>query len=152
MSSTYHLQVYDAFVAAISALPALASGNIKTMRNSNRAMAADVTSQIRVTIDQSLPTQIVGGTAPADWQTTLRVDCLARDVVDYTTTKALDTATALAASVQKRVLESASLQELIIEINPAPMQWTEDEADTGLMVCRCLFTLVHRTPYTNLIV
>lgn len=150
--STKHLVVYDAFVAALTAAPALASGNIKTMRDTNRPMDADVPSQIRVFLDQSLPSALIGGTAPTDWSTRIRVECLARDVLGATPVKALDAASLLGANVQQRILENTALQALISEVTPAPMQWAEDEADTALMACQCLFTLVHRTPYTNLIV
>ena len=73
-------------------------------------------------------------------------------MLDTTPVKALDAASALAANVQKRILESTDLAALISEVLPGAMQWAEDEADTSLMACQCLFTLVHRTPFTNLIV
>ena len=152
MSSTAHLVIYDAVVAALSAATALAGGNIKTMRDTNRPMDVDLTSQIRVFLDQSLPSPLTGGSAPVDWATRIRVECLARDVLGNTPVKALDAASALAANVQKRILESTDLSALISEVLPGAMQWAEDEADTSLMACQCLFTLVHRTPFTNLIV
>lgn len=152
MSSTAHLVVYDAVVAALSAATALAGGNIKTMRDTNRPMDVDLTSQIRVFLDQSLPSPLTGGSAPVDWATRIRVECLARDVLGTTPVKALDAASALAANVQKRILESTTLAALISEVLPGAMQWAEDEADTSLMACQCLFILVHRTPFTNLIV
>lgn len=152
MSTTQQLVIYDAVVTALMVSPALAEGNIKTMRDTNRPMDADVASQIRVFLDQSLPSPIVGGGAPVDWATRIRVECLARDVLGATPVKALDAASALAANVQKRILESTALQALISAAEPGAMQWAEDEADTSLTACQCLFTLVHRTPFTNLIV
>lgn len=152
MSSTAHLVVYDAVVAALRVATALAGGNIKTMRDTNRPMDVDLTSQIRVFLDQSLPSPLTGGSAPVDWATRIRVECLARDVLGTTPVKALDAASLLAANVQKRILESTDLSALISEVLPGAMQWAEDEADTSLMACQCLFTLVHRTPFTNLIV
>lgn len=152
MSSTAHLVVYDAVVAALRVATALAGGNIKTMRDTNRPMDVDLTSQIRVFLDQSLPSPLTGGSAPVDWATRIRVECLARDVLGTTPVKALDAASLLAANVQKRILESTDLSALISEVLPGAMQWAEDEADTSLMACQCLFTLMHRTPFTNLIV
>lgn len=154
MSSTYQLVVYDAVVATLTATTALAGGNIKTERDAgvNRTMDADVASEIRVFLDQSLPSPIVGGSAPVDWATRVRIECLARDVLGSTPVKAFDAASALAANVQKRILESSTLAALVSEVLPAPMQWARDEADTLLGACQCLFTLVHRTPFTNLIV
>ena len=151
MSSTQHLVIYGAVITALSAATALAGGNIKTMRDTDRPMAEDVNAQIRVCLDQSLPAPLVGGSAPVDWQTRIRVECLARDVLGATPVKALDASTVLAANVQKRILEDSALQALISEVLPCVMQWAEDEADTSLIVCKCLFTLTHRTPFSNLI-
>lgn len=152
MTTTSQLLVYDALVAALNVAPALADGNIKTMRDTNRAMDAEKASQIRVFLDQSLPSPLLGGTAPVDWSTRIRINCLARDVLGASPVKAFDAASALAVSVQQRVLESAALSALVTEVLPAPMQWAEDEFDTGLGACQCLFTLTHRAPFSNLIV
>lgn len=152
MSSTSQLVIYDALVAALQAAPALADGHIKTMRESNRRMPEGVMRQLRVFLDQSLPQPLLGGNAPVDWTTRVRVECLARDLLGASPVSAFDAASALAASVQQRVLESATLAALVEEVNPAPMQWAEDEADTTLGACQCLFTLTHRAPFTNLIV
>lgn len=152
MSTTSQLLVYDALVAALNVAPALAGGNIKTMRDTNRAMDVEQASQIRVFLDQSLPTALIGGAAPVDWSTRIRINCLARDVLGASPLKAFDAVSTLAASVQQRVLESAALSSLLEQVQPAPMQWAEDEFDTALGACQCLFTLVHRAPFTNLIV
>jgi len=151
MSTTSQLLVYDALVAALNVAPALAGGNIKTMRDTNRAMDVEQASQIRAFLDQSLPSPLIGGSAPVDWSTRIRINCLARDVLGATPLKAFDVVSALAASVQQRVLESAALAALVMEVNPAPMQWAEDEFDTSLGACQCLFTLTHRAPFSNLI-
>ena len=150
--TTKHVQVYNALVAALQSAPALAGGRIKTMRDTNRAMPLEVTSQIRVSLDQTLPEQLIGGTAPVDWSTRIRIECLARDVLQPSVTFALDAVSDLAALVQSRVLSDAALQALVSQVLPAPMQWTDDEADTALVACQCIFTLVHRTPFSNLMV
>jgi len=151
MISTAQLIVYDAAVAALGASAELAGVAIKTMRDSRRPMAQDVASQIRVFLDQSLPRPLIGGSAPVDWTTRIRVECLARDVLGDVPLKAFDAASLLAASVQQSLLTNAALCALISEINPGAMQWAEDEADTTLGACQCLFTLTHRTPFANLI-
>lgn len=148
MSTTSQLQVYDALVASITQAPALADGRVNTMRTTNRAMPAEVPRQIRVFLVQSLPAPLVGGAAPVDWVTRIRVECQARDVPG---TKALDAASLLAAQVQGRVLQNAALQAMASEVTPAPMQWSEDEADTTLIACQAIFTVVHRAPFSNLI-
>lgn len=148
MSTTSQLQIYDALTASLAQAPALAGGRINTMRTTNRPMPAEFASQIRVFLDQSLPAAMVGGTAPVDWTTRIRVECVARDVPG---TKALDAASLIAAQVQARVLQDATLQALASEVTPAPMQWAEDEADTSLIACQAIFTVVHRAPFSNLI-
>ena len=152
MSTTQHLQVYDAIVTALQAAPAVAGGRIKTMRTTNRPMAEDVPSQVRVFIDQTQPRPLIGGGAPVDWSTRIRVECLARDVLGASPVAAFDAASLLAATVQQRVLEDAALKALVAEVLPGPMQWAEDEADTSLTACQCLFTLTHRTPFSSLTV
>jgi hypothetical protein len=122
------------------------------MRSTNRPVAEGVPRQIRVFLEQSLPRPMVGGSAPVDWATRIRIECLARDLLGTSPVKALDVATTLAAQCQTRVLQDAALQSMVSEVLPAPMQWDEDEADTSLTACQCLFTLTHRTPFSNLIV
>ena len=152
MTTTYHLQVYDAAVAALQAFPALADGNVKTMRSTNRPMPEGVSQQLRVFLDPTLPQSLVGGNAPVDWITRIRVECMTRDVLGPTPVKAFDAASTLAAQVHQRLLQDTALQALVSEVSPAGMQWVEDEADTGLMACQCIFTVQHRTPFTNLTV
>lgn len=152
MTTTYHLQIYDAAVAALQAAPALADGNVKTMRSTNRPMPEGVSRQLRVFLGTTLPQSMVGGSAPTDWVTRLRVECMARDVLGPTPVKAFDVASTLAAQVHQRLLQDAALQALVSEVAPAGMQWDEDEADTSLATCQCIFTVQHRTPFTNLTV
>lgn len=152
MTTTYHLQVYDAAVAALQAFPALADGNVKTMRSTNRPMPEGVSQQLRVFLDPTLPQSMVGGSAPVDWITRIRVECMARDLLGPAPVKAFDAASALAAQVHQRLLQDVALLALVSEVSPAGMRWDEDEADTSLVACQCIFTVQHRTPFTNLTV
>ena len=153
MSTTAHLVIYDAVVAALRAAPALADGHVKSMRDTNRRVPEGVTRHLRVFLDQARPIgQVIGGAAPVDWQTRIRVECLARDTLGTTPTSAFDTASDLAAQVQNRLLTDVALTALISEINPGPMVWTEDEADTSLINCQVLFEIQHRSAYSTLIV
>lgn len=147
-TTTSQMLVHDALVAALRASPVLATGNIKDLRDTNRPMAEDEASQLSVFLDHSLPTPLVGGGAPVDWSTRIRVECIARSVPGV---KAFDAATLLGAQVQDRVLNDTALQALVSEVSPAPMQWAEGELDTSLICCKVIFTLSHRAPYSNLI-
>lgn len=149
-SATVHLQVYDSVVAAISAAPALAGGQIKTLRETKRPMAADVPSQIRVFIDHTVPASLVGGTAPVDWVTRIRLECSARSVLGVGAQTALGASTLLAAQCQARVLQDSALRALVSELSPAPMQWEEDMGDASVMSCQVAFDIAHRSPFDNL--
>lgn len=151
MSTTSQAQIHDAVLAALTATPALCGGRVLSMRSTRRAMQQELSSQIRVVLESSVPAALIGAQAPVDWNTRVRVECLARDTLGASPVSAFDAATLLCAQVQQRVLEDAALQAMVIEVLPAPMQWVEDEADTALANCFCLFELVHRAPYTNLI-
>lgn len=149
MTTTAQLQVYDACATALQGAPALAGGRVYTMDTTNRPMPADVVSQIRLYLDRSTPAPLLGGSsAPVDWASTVYAECTARSAAGVS---ALRAATLLAAQVQQRLLEDAALQAMVQELTPAPMEWAEDEADTSVVACRCIFTVVHRAPYTNLI-
>ena len=148
MTTTQHLAVYDAFVSALQSAPALAGGHIKTMDDTNRPMASDVNSQIRVFLDQTTPDALVGGSAPVDWSTRIRAECTARSVSGGDS--AFRAATLLASQVYGRVMADAPLQAAAVQIDPAPLQWAEDEADTSLVACQAIFNLVHRTAFADL--
>lgn len=148
MSATMQLTVYDALVNALKASPALADGHIKDMDSTNRPMPSDVDAQIRVSLDQSEPSYVIGGNAPVDWTTRVRVECTARSVSGGLS--AFRAATALAGQVQGRVLADTTLQNMVEQVDPAPMQWAEDEADTSLVACQAIFNLVHRTAHADL--
>ena len=148
MTTTAQLQVYDAAAAALLATPALAGGRVYTMDTSNKPMPADVSSQIRLYLDRTMPAPLLGGQAPVNWASTIYAECTARSASGVS---ALRSASLLAAQVQQRLLEDAALQAMVQELTPAPMEWAEDEADTSVVACRCIFTVVHRAPYSNLI-
>lgn len=149
MSSTVHLQIYDAAVAALNAAPALADGNVRSMRQSNRRMPEGVGQQLRVYLEQTVPSSVVGGSAPVDWVTRLRIECVARDTTGPAAAYAFDVATQLAAAAQQRLLEDQALNALAIEITPGPMAWDEDEADSAMVACQVRINIVHRSAYSN---
>lgn len=154
-TSTAQLLIYDAAVAALRANPALADGRVTSMRDGKRALLENAASQLRVFIDQSVPAAIIGGPAPVQWETTLRVECVARDgisSVGLVSSSALDTASVLCAQVQQRLLASLAALSDVSEITPAPMLWGEDVADTTLVVCQCQFRISHRSAFATLIV
>lgn len=147
MSSTYHLDLYNAMVAALRKTPALAGGRITDMNTINRAMSNEVPSRLRVFLDRTLPTPFIGGGAPVDWNTRIRVECQARGLPGQ---PAMLTATQLGAQVQARLLADADVQALVSQIDPGPMAWAEDELDTTVIACQVGLDVQHRTPYADL--
>jgi hypothetical protein len=91
---------------------------------------------------QATPTALHGDTR-VDWQTQLRVECLARAVSG---TSADDAADALGSAAYARILSDASLGGLLLDpIEQTAIGWAEDEADGQLSGVQILFTARHRT-------
>lgn len=139
MSGSKHIAVRDAVAAALLASPALAGGRVVT--NRRRPMAQASASQIFVYLEDSEASREVLG--QIDWQTRIRVKCLARDVAG---TSADDAADALAVGVHARLMADPTLAGAAIDIDPKAMAWTEDEADTSLSACQQIFAVLHTTP------
>lgn len=155
-TSTHHLDLLNAVAATLRAQPALAGIDVETQFTSNRPMAAESAQRVRLFLDQSVPGPIViglGGSTglPVDWTTRLRAECTARGA-SGAGNSGMQRATVLAATCQQILLQNANtLGVEVAQIDPAPMLWTEDEADSALIACQAAFDIVHRTPATNLL-
>lgn len=138
---TLHLAIRDAVAAQLEAAPALADGGVRTGRK--RPMPQAVARQVFVDLDDSPATPTAMGQF-VEWQTRVRVECLARDAAGQS---ADDMADQLLADVYGRVMDDPRLAGRALDTNPAGMAWrTEDDAETGLAACTVLFTVRHRTP------
>jgi len=136
------LSIRDAVVAQLLQAPALAGGRV--LANRHRPVPAEAPTQIFVYLEQSqaTPTALHGDTR-VDWQTQLRVECLARAVSG---TSADDAADALGSAAYARILSDASLGGLLLDpIEQTAIGWAEDEADGQLSGVQILFTARHRT-------
>ena len=143
MTNTAHMAVRDAIVAALLAAPALAGG--KVVANRRRPMAADVSSQIFVYLEDSLAShEIIGFT---DWRTRIRIENLARSTA---LASADDAADALAFDSHARIMADPGLGGRAITTEAAAMAWTEDEADPTLSAAQQIFTVWHRCPDESL--
>lgn len=139
MTATAHMAACDAFVSALLAATPLAGGRVEG--NRRHPMAAEHASQIFVFLDETAATHEVIGTT--DWNTRIRVECVARSASGVTAARAAD---ALAQDVHARVMADRSLGGKAIDTTALAMAWTQDELDTQLGVCQLLFNVWHATP------
>ena len=141
------LAIRDAIVASLLAAPAIAGGRV--LANRHRPVPADVPTQIFVYLEQSQATpSALHGDTRVDWQTQIRIECLARKV---TGTDADDAADALAASVYARLMGNANLSGLLLDpLEQTALGWADDEADGQLSGVQLLITARHRTSNNTL--
>jgi hypothetical protein len=139
MSNTTHRAVRDALIAALLAAPALAGGRV--VGNRRRPMAVQDPSQIYVFLEESVCTRHIIGTL--EWQTRIRIECVARTVSGANSE---DVADALAATAYLRIIADPTLGGTAVDTEVQGLAWTEDEADTALAACQQLLTVRHQTP------
>jgi hypothetical protein len=134
------MAIRDAFVAKLQQAPAISGGRI--VGNRRRPMAAQDASQVFVYLEESIAAQgaILG--APIDWQTRLRIECVARETSGATAEELADS---LAQEVFARIQSDINLAGLTQDIEPTALAWMEDEGDTSVMSAQLLFNAVHRT-------
>lgn len=136
-----HMVLRDTMATLLEARPVLADGGIKTGRR--RPMPAAVDRQVFVDLDDSPAIATAMGQF-VEWQTRLRIECLARDTYGR---KADDAADALLAEVYGRVMADPRMGGKALDTNPVGIAWRiEEEAETGIAACAALFTVRHRTP------
>ncbi len=141
------LVIRDAVVAQLVQNPALAGGRV--LANRGRPVPADAPTQIFVYLEQSQATpSSMHGDTRVDWQTQIRVECLARAVAG---TSADDAADALGAAAYARIMGSPSLGGALLDpIEVTAMGWMDDEADGQLSGVQILLTARHRTANNTL--
>jgi hypothetical protein len=142
------LTIRDAVVAQLLQSPALAGGRV--VANRHRPVPAEAPTQIFVYLEQSQATPAAtSGDNRIDWQTQIRVECLARAV---TGTSADDAADTLAAAAYARLMGNANLGGVLLDpLDITAMGWAEDEADGQLSGVQILLTARHRTDNNTLI-
>lgn len=141
------LTIRDAVVAQLLQSPALAGGRV--VANRRRPVPENAPTQIFVYLEQSQATPAAtSGDTRIDWQTQIRVECLARAV---TGTSADDAADALAAAAYARLMGNATLGGVLLDpLEQTAMGWAEDEADGQLSGVQLLLTAKHRTANNTL--
>jgi hypothetical protein len=141
VATTKHLGIRDAVAALFAAGTALAGGRIH--ENRDLPLPQDVASQIQVYRDRSTPGRdLVGGTAPIDWTTEVRVIVKARK---SGATSAELVADDIVSNCFARVMADQTLGGLCFLLDPGEITWDQDEADSTVVVAAMQLQIVHRT-------
>jgi len=142
--TTKHLGIRNAVAALLVAL--LPADRIHT--NRAQSLPDGVASDIVVARRLSVPERnLAGATAPIDWQTELRITIRARTVGAAT---AEATADALMAQVYALVMTDTTLGGSAMDLDPGAMDWSEDEAETGLALVTWDCRVMHRTTFDDI--
>jgi hypothetical protein len=141
---TAFASIQTALLAALTASPALASGNIST--NRQRPIPAGQSTAIVLRLDQSDGTEMVLGAL--DWNTAYTVECYARG--STATTEMVAAVDTLLAAVWARL--AALTYEALgadIAVNPR-IDWQYDDGETPLVCAVIRITCSHRTSRSTL--
>lgn len=141
------IAIRDAVVTTLLQAPALAGGRV--VANRRNPVASDMPTQIFVYLEQSASTlAATSGDSRVDWQTQLRVECLARAT---STTSADDAADTLASDVYARLMADQKLGGVLLDpLEITAMAWAEDELDGQLCGVQIMLTARHRTANNTL--
>lgn len=142
-----HLSVQTAIVAALTANPALASGNV--LANTVRPMSAGVSAAVVVRIMHSdaVQPQVLGG--PFDWRTLFQVECLARAATGAS--EPIAAVDALLASAWARLAGIAPGSNGVTDVRLDPaITWQVDDAETPLASAVISLRVSHLTDTTTL--
>ena len=124
-----HLSVQTAIVAALTANPALASGNV--LANTVRPMSAGINAGIVVRLmrSEAAQPQVIGG--PFDWRTTFQIECLARAATGAS--EPIAAVDGLLSSAWARLAGMAPGSNGVTDVRLDPaISWQVDDAETPL--------------------
>ncbi|HEX2545657.1 MAG TPA: hypothetical protein VHL79_12300, partial [Ramlibacter sp.] len=117
----------------------------RVYENRDYPLGETVVSQIQVYRLQSEPERILVGTyAPIDWTTELRIVIKARKET-ATGFSAEAIADDIACSCFAALFANQTLGGLCQLMDPGPITWDQDEADSGVCVASLDLRVVHRT-------
>lgn len=142
-----HLAIQQAIVAALSAAPALASGNVRANATRPVAAASGQGIVVRLAQTRAATPQLLGG--PYDWTTRYEVECLARAATGTADpVAAVDT---LLESVWARLsaLNTTGLGVVDVRMQPA-IDWQLDDSETPVAAATVYLLVNHRTASTSL--
>lgn len=141
MTTGAHIALRDAVVALLEAAPALAGGRIESRRK-RQPMPQNVAEEIRVWLHTSDGKRADTANTKYEWTTVIAVHCLARDSSGIDAETRVD---AMAQAVTSRVLNSARLGGLALDIRLDRITWEGEEMDSSTADAVLAFSIFHRT-------
>lgn len=139
MSQTAHRALCSHIAGLLLVTPALAGGRVFVQKR--RPMPQAVSSQIFVYLEET-PAEAKTLGANTEWQTRIRIECVARDTTGLSAESASD---AMAAEVYERLMADDTFGGRAIGA-VCHLAWTDDESETGLATTQALCIVRHRTP------
>jgi hypothetical protein len=109
-------------------------------------MAEQFGAQVFVYLADS-PTSPTALGSTTEWNTRVRVECVARSVRSTESTPAIeaeDAADAIAAEAYRRIMADGRLGGLALDTT-CHLSWVDDESETALAACQLVAVVRHRT-------
>jgi hypothetical protein len=143
MANSAHLALRAAIAAALSAAPALASGNIQ--QNRDYALPTGIAAQVNVNFVSTEATDsLLGADAPRDWDSVFELAFTTRAASGV---EAADAADALWTEAYARLMADDTLGGLAMQLLPGSVDVTWDEGGTSVARVTWTVTAKHTTTH-----
>lgn len=141
MTTGAHIALRNAVVALLKTDPPLAGGRIDARRK-RQPMPQNVAEEVRVWLHESNGKRADLAGKKYDWQTVIAVHCLARDAAGVDAEARVD---AMAQEAAARILNSARLGGLALDVELGRITWEGEELETSAADTVLAFSIRHRT-------
>lgn len=141
MTTGAHIVLREAVAQLLKADVPLASGRIESRRK-RQPMPQTASEEIRVWLHTSDGKRADIGGRKYEWMTVIAVHCLARDSAGIDAETRVDS---LAQAVTARILNSARLGGLALDVELGRITWDGEELDVGIADTVLAFSIKHRT-------
>lgn len=142
-----HLAIQAAIVAALTAVPAVAGGNVKANTTRPVASSSSLAVVVRLMQSRAATPQILGG--PYDWTTSFQVECLARAASGSTDPVAAVDSLLETVWARLSTLNTTGLGVYDVRMQPA-IDWQVDDAEAPVAAATVSLLVNHRTTSTTL--
>lgn len=142
-----HLAIQAAIVAALTAAPAVAGGNVKVNTTRPVASSSNLAVVVRLMQSRAATPQILAG--PYDWTTSLQIECLARAASGSADPVAAVDALLETVWARLSTINTAGLGVFDVRMQPA-IDWQVDDAESPVCSATVSLLVNHRTTSTTL--
>lgn len=142
-----HLAIQAAIVAALTAVPAVAGGNVKANTTRPVASSSSLAVVVRLVQSRAATPQILGG--PYDWTTSFQVECLARAANGSADPVAAVDSLLETVWARLSTLNTTGLGVYDVRMQPA-IDWQVDDAEAPVAAATVSLLVNHRTTSTTL--